>query len=269
MSDPGPDHARFDELAAGYALHALEQDEERQFLAHARHCPICQQALAGYADVAAALAETVPPAEPNSQLGPRILAAALARDPGRDHADTRAAGQGAARPGTRPAPDAHVVPLRRRPRPQWLKPAAAAAAAALIAGGIWAGLAVSHGNGTPPPLAACGQPGACPEVPLTGTAAHQSAARVIITAGSAWLLPVGLPANDTKSQIYVLWQITAAHAPLPVGSFDIRPGARQPIQVGPLAAPYHGTKAFAVSLEHGRAIPASPSHVVAQGQLPS
>jgi hypothetical protein len=103
---------------------------------------------------------------------------------------------------------------------------------------------------------------------LTATAAHQSAARVIITAGSAWLLPDGLPANDAKNQIYVLWQITAAHAPLPVGSFDIRPGARQPIQVGPLAAPYHGTRAFAVSLEHGRAIPASPSHVVAQGQPP-
>ena len=103
MSDPGPDHARFDELAAGYALHALEQDEERQFLDHARHCPLCQQALAGYAEVAAALAETSPPAEPSPQLGPRILAAALARDPGHDHADTPAAGQGAARPGTRPA----------------------------------------------------------------------------------------------------------------------------------------------------------------------
>jgi hypothetical protein len=274
MSDPGPDHARFDELAAGYALHALEQDEEREFLAHARHCPLCQQALAGYADVAAALAETVPPAEPSPQLGPRILAAALARDPGHDRADTLAADQGAAdqdaaRPGTRPGEYARVVPLRRRPRPRWLKPAAAAAAAALIAGGTWAGLAASQGNSAPPPLAACGQPGACPEVPLTGTEAHQTTAQVIITAGSAWLLASGLPANDAKSQIYVLWQITAAHAPLPVGSFDIRPGASQPIKVGRLAASYNGTKAFAVSLEHGRAIPASPSHVVAQGQLPA
>lgn len=269
MSDPGPDHARFDELAAGYALHALEPDEESQFRTHARHCPLCQQALAGYADVAAALAETAPPAEPSPELGPRILAVALARDPGHDRADTRAADQGAARRGTRPAKDARVVPLRRHPRPRWLKPAAAAAAAALIAGGTWAGLAASQGNSAPPPLAACGHPGACPEVPLTGTAAHQTTARVIITAGSAWLLASGLPANDAKSQIYVLWQITAAHAPLPVGSFDIRSGARQPIKVGQLAASYNGTKAFAVSLEHGRVIPASPSHVVAQGQLPA
>ena len=266
MSDPGLDHARFDELAAGYALHALEQDEERRFLAHARHCPHCQQALADYAETAAALAETVPAAEPSPQLGPRILAAALARDPRPDP-------RGADRPGTQPAPGqpapgAPVVPLRRRPRPRWLKATVAAAAAALIAGGTWAGLAASEGSSTPP-LAACAHAGACPEIPLAGTAEHQIAARVIITAGSAWLLPAGLPANDTTSQVYVLWQITAAHAPLPVGSFDVRPGARQPLRIGPLAAPYHGTKAFAVSLEHGRAIPARPSDTVAQGQLPA
>lgn len=265
MTDPGPDHARFDELAAGYALDALEPDDERRFLSHARQCPLCQQALADYADVAAALAETASPAEPSPQLGPRILAAAVAGDPRDDHPDTLTAGQGAAQP----APDAQVVPLRRRPRPRWLKAAAAAAAVAVIAGGTWAGLAASSGSSNPQPLAACGHPRACPEVLLTETTAHRTAARVIVAAGSAWLVPAGLPADDTARQIYVLWQVTAAHAPLPVGSFDIRPGAHQPIRIGPLAAPYHGTKVFAVSLEHGRAIPASPSHLVAQGHLPA
>jgi anti-sigma-K factor RskA len=267
MTDPGPDHARFDELAAAHALDALDPDDERRFLSHARHCPLCQQALADYADVAAALAETAPPAEPSPQLGPRILAAALAGEPRNDHPDTLTADQGTGRPGPQPAPDGQVVPLRRHPRPRWLKAAAAAAAVAVIAGGTWAGLAASRGGSTPQPLAACAHPHACPQVLLTETTAHRTAARVIVDAGSAWLLPLGLPADDAAHQVYVLWQVTAAHAPLPVGSFDIRPGAHQPIRIGSLTAPYHGTKAFAVSLERGRAIPASPSHLVALGHL--
>ena len=263
MTDPGPDHARFDELAAGHALHALDPADERRFLSHARQCPLCQQALAGYADVAAELAEIAPAAEPSPRLGPRIVAAALAADPRDDRPGIRRAGAGADRTGTQTDLDTRVVPLRRHPRPRWLK---AAAAAAVIAGGTWAGLAASTGSSPPQPVAACGHPGACPEVLLTGTAAHRTAARVIVAAGTAWLQPAGLPADDTKRQIYVLWQVTAGHAPLPVGSFDIGPGADQPIRVGTLAASYHATKAFAVSLEPGRAIPASPSHLVAQGQ---
>lgn len=270
MTHPGPDHARFDELAAGHALYALDPDDEREFLRHAAECPFCQQALAEFADVAAALAEIASPAEPSSQLGPRILAAALTSDPRDDHSGTVRAGQEAAQPGTQPGPDAQVAPLRRRPRPRWLKSAAAAAAVAVIAGGTWAGLAASHGSSTPQPLAACGHPHACPQVLLTETTAHRTAARVIVTAGAAWLEPAGLPADDTARQIYVLWQVTATHAaPLAVGSFDIRPGANQPIRIGSLAAPYPGTKAFAVSIEHGRVIPPSPTHLVALGHLPA
>ncbi len=266
MTDPGPDHARFDELAAGHALHALDPADERWFLHHARQCPQCQQTLADYADVAAELVELTPAAEPSPQLGPRILAAALADDPLDDHRDTRGAGQVPNRPGTEAVPDAPAVPLRRHPRPRWLKVAAAAAAVTVIGAGTWAGLAASSGNSPPQPLAACGHPSTCPQVLLTGTATHRTAARVTVADGTAWLQPAGLPADDTGRQIYVLWQVTPGHAPLPIGSFDIRPGADLPIRVGTLAAPYHSTMAFAVSIEPGRVIPARPSHLVAQGQ---
>jgi hypothetical protein len=269
MTDPGPDHARFEELAAGHALHALDPADERWFLSHARQCPQCQQALAGYAEVTAELAQIASAAEPGPQLGLRILAAALAGEPRDDRPDVLGAGPGADRPGTEPAPGTRVVPLRRRPRPRWLKPAAAAAAVAVIAAGTWAGLTASTGSRPTQPLAACGHPSTCPEVLLTGTAAHRAAGRVIIAAGTAWLQPGGLQPDDTTRQIYVLWQVTPGHAPLPVGSFDIRTGADQPIRIGTLAAPYHSTKAFAVSIEPGRAVPASPSHLVAQGQIPA
>jgi len=265
MSDPGPDHARFDELAAGYALHALEQDEERQFLAHSRHCPLCRQALAGYAEVTAALAETAPPAEPSAQLGPRILAAALAGDAGAGRPDARTAGRAEARPGAPPVPDPGVVPLRRRRPPRRTQVAAAAAAVLIAGGGIWAGLAATASS-PQPALAACARPHACMQVVLSGAATRHAVAQVVIQDGVAWMEPTALAANPA-SEIYVLWQITGAHIPLPVGSFDIRPGARSPIRIGDLAAPYSGTWAFAVSLEHGRTIPASPSQPVALGQV--
>ena len=91
---------------------------------------------------------------------------------------------------------------------------------------------------------------------------------MIVTAGSAWLVPTGLRADDTARQIYVLWQITGAHVPLAVGSFDVRGHGGTPIRIGKLAVPYHGTLAFAVSLEHGRTIPAAPSRLVRWARSP-
>jgi hypothetical protein len=44
-------------------------------------------------------------------------------------------------------------------------------------------------------------------------------------------------------------------------------GAAAPIRIGGLPAPYPGTRAFAVSLEHGRTIPARPSPPVAVGKV--
>jgi hypothetical protein len=57
--------------------------------------------------------------------------------------------------------------------------------------------------------------------------------------------------------------------PLAVGSFGVSSQQRTPVRIGALAVPYQGTWAFAVSLEHGRAIPASPSRPVALGQISS
>jgi hypothetical protein len=253
MNDQTSRHSAFDELAAGHALHALEPEDEELFLRHAEHCPRCRRLMADFQRVAAAIAETAPPAdpgwelgEPRRELGERILAVALS-GPGTDTA----------------RPPATSLPAPARGHRRVL---AAAAAAVLIAGGAaWAALAGSGGSSRPV-LAICARSHACAEVVLTSAATRREAGKVIVHDGVVWMQPTAMAANHAN-EIYVLWQITGAHTPLAVGSFDIRPGARTLIRVGELAAPYRGTWAFAVSLEHGRTIPARPTHPVALGQV--
>ncbi len=76
MTDEESGHARYAELAAAHALHALEPADEARFLQHAGQCDSCRQALAGYADVTAALTDLAAPAEPSPRLRLRIMAAA-------------------------------------------------------------------------------------------------------------------------------------------------------------------------------------------------
>ncbi len=77
MTEQASDHVLFEELAAGYVLDMLEPADEQHFLRHAGQCPRCQQALADHQEVAGALADAVPAAEPSKELGQRILAAEL------------------------------------------------------------------------------------------------------------------------------------------------------------------------------------------------
>jgi anti-sigma-K factor RskA len=266
MTERGAEHTEFDELAAGHALDALEPADEHRFLRHAADCPDCQQTVAEFRAVAGALAETAPPAEPSEQLGLRILAATRpSRDTEGRQATTLA---GEPEPGE---PEAGLPPgvtrlrarqVRRGRRQRWL---AAAAAVVIAAGGVWGGLSATSGN-APAPLAMCQQPHKCSEVTLVTPKGHQAAAKVVVLDGQVWMQPTDMSANPA-GEIYVLWQITGTHSPLAVGSFDVKTGVATPIKIGGLAAPYSGTSAFAVSLEHGRIIPPAPSGELAVGQV--
>lgn len=275
-----PDHGPFDELAAGYVLDALEPADEQRFLRHAEQCQSCSRALAGFREVAAALADTAPRAVPRPELGERILAAVRAdldrsslaapppAGPGRPRQEDTAAWppDRAAEPGDATPPAEDTVPpgvVRVRPAGRrWLRPAAAAAAVALIAGGgVWAGLAATAAH---PPPSSCAHVSGCTEIALTS--GHSVAARVIVSSDTAYLVPGVLTANPA-SKIYVLWQITKSGRVLALGSFDVHAGAHGPIKVGALAAALSGTQDFGVSLEPGRTIPRKPSHVVALGHV--
>jgi anti-sigma factor RsiW len=100
------------ELAAAYALHALDPDDERRFEVHLGTCARCREEVSTFRETAAALAHDVDPQPPPEALERRILTAARAER----H---------------------NVVPLPRR----WVVPAAgvaAAAVAAAIALAVWA-----------------------------------------------------------------------------------------------------------------------------------
>jgi anti-sigma-K factor RskA len=104
------------DLAAAYALGALEGSERSRFERHLESCAACLEALPGFESAAAALALDVEDADPPAGLRERILEAAR---------NERA--------------PARVMPLRRR---TWTLPVAAslaaAAACAAVAFGIWA-----------------------------------------------------------------------------------------------------------------------------------
>lgn len=258
----GPEHAEFEELAAGYVLYALEPADEQRLRRHAAHCPRCQAAMARFAEVAAALADTAPPAEPSPQLGLRILAVTQA-GPAAGRPGGERTASAAPRPGSAPSEVAPPRPRRRRWQTRWV--AVAAAAALIAAGGTWAGLAASS-SGPPSPLAACAKPHACPQVPLIAAATHREAARVIVLGREVWMQSVDM-ASAPADHIYVLWQITGPRTPRAVGAFNVSAGAHGPLRIGDLAAPYPGTAGFAISVQRGHTIPATPTDVIASGRV--
>jgi anti-sigma-K factor RskA len=100
------------ELTAGYALDALDPDEQAQYEAHLATCEPCRDELQGFWQVSASLARAAGGPQPPAALRSRILEQARSERP-------------------------NVVPLRRRFTLPVLLPAAVAAAA-VIAIGIWA-----------------------------------------------------------------------------------------------------------------------------------
>jgi hypothetical protein len=71
----GGDHETFDELAVGWALHALEPEDEALFVRHLPDCARCARTVAETEEVMASLALDLPPAEPPPDLRERVRTA--------------------------------------------------------------------------------------------------------------------------------------------------------------------------------------------------
>ena len=74
------DHDEFLTLIAGEALGGLDEAEERRLRAHRPTCDRCAGDALSLAQIGVDLALTAPPRRPPSELGARIMAAALASD---------------------------------------------------------------------------------------------------------------------------------------------------------------------------------------------
>nr|WP_147899889.1 anti-sigma factor [Serinicoccus profundi] len=110
------------EMAFAYAIHALDDDDRQTFEAHLAECPACQRDVVQTQDAVAGLSEDLavePPPHLRSVVLDRVAAEASTVTPLAPRRDGRASSE------TR----------RREHRPvRWL---AAAAAAVVLAGGVW------------------------------------------------------------------------------------------------------------------------------------
>lgn len=273
--------------AVGWALHALEPDEEMAVLLHLPHCPVCRSAVAEAEEVLAALGGVVPAVEPPPALRDRLMAAAAATEQRPTVLQARAE-------PPRPAP----VPEQgfpsdgrrhrldeedrsgRRPRSAWLSGRGrrlVAASLVLVAAVSVGGLAVRAGQleqqrdaesaqaqGLSELIAQLDQPGT--RHALLESADQSTVAAVLLAGGERQVYTLGLAAN-ARDRTYVLWGIRPDSAPpVPLGTFDVDT-ADQGVRAVGSAAEADDFAQYAISLEPGRVAPASPTEVVASGQV--
>ena len=271
-------HHDYEGLAAGYALHALEPEEEQLLSAHLLSCQSCARLVGDTAAVGTAFAEGIVVETPPPGLRAAILAAAAAepRVPGARHALDHVQASDSARD---PDPPTHRAPERtgrvidrgarasrfRRLQTRSRVAVGALAAAVGIAVAVPVTLAVSNsgsgGSGGSGRLAtALLQPNAR-EVSLSGSA-KTAVAKAVVSDSGIYFLASGMPVNDTAKTVYVLWAANKAGDLVPVQTFDVSSG--KPVAVDASKVPFKAgdISAVAVSYERGRTAPKTPSHVV-------
>lgn len=235
MTEPlTPSHQPWDELVAGYAIDALEPEDEAMLLGHLPGCARCRSELDDFALVA-------------SQLG--SLADDDVEPPSWQDVRARVVAQ----------PSELDVRRKRRRQPRLL--AAAAAAVVLAAGGVvtYHYATTTSGSGTNEALSACVARPDCSVIRLR--AASADVAAVIVDAGKARLVPLQL-ARPAAERTYALWQLPRDGSPIFLDSFR---NVRHETAATPLPVAFADTAAFAVSIEPAGARPQHPTTVVAVG----
>jgi Anti-sigma-K factor rskA len=297
------EHRSWDELAVGWALHALEPEDETVFAAHLESCARCAGTVADTAEVMAAMAADLPQAEPSEGLRERLRAAVEETEQTRpaDLLVPRAvpprpvpADDPPTPPVTPPAtplPPSRFgnlrAPLPVRPvdsRPAWRRvlPTAlvAAAVAAVLSLGVWNVTVTSDRDAA---RAAAAQqsaraaeqsalldallaPGRATITPLTDDG--RQVATVVARVDQVQVVATGLPVNDRDDSVYVVWG-TDSGQPRAIGTFDVLTPQTDLRPVDSTATGLDQYDGYAVSVEPGRQAPSSPTDVVASGQVTS
>lgn len=286
--DQAPDHERWEELAVGHALDALEPADDEAFTGHLPSCAACRQLVADMQDVAADLAYAAEPADPAPQTWSAIAAAVASSerpplppsavaDPISISAPRRSdAAERSARPapvprrraGDAPAPEPSAPsPARRTWR---LRSTALGLAAALIAIVGFGGVVLlgrflqlrSDKAGADRQLSAvlnCAGRSDCAVVPLKAQPGSSASAIALVQAGNVALV-VNKLAPTGRDSTYVLWAGQPGGAMTGVGKFLIASPGRHIISAD-LTTPVgeSGRLVLAVTREPGHGIPPKPS----------
>jgi hypothetical protein len=282
------DHAPFDELAVGWALHALEPEDESFFVAHLAGCDRCATTVAETTDVMAAMATDLPPAEPSEGLRDRLRAAveqteqlpvppAESARPAPPPAPPPAVPAPAAR-AVRPIASAPEPPRTAEPRSRWRRAVPlgliAAGVAAIVGLGIWNVVLTSDRNELQATVAEQGQmvngllvPGQATIAPLSEPDGR-AVATVVARGDEVDVVTHGLSVNDADSTTYVLWGMGGETAQ-PLGTFDVTGSQMEMQTVSSGLTGLDQFAAYGISLEPGQEAPSLPTEVVATGQVTS
>jgi len=285
--DQADPHGRYDELAVGWALHALEPEDEAGFGAHLAGCARCTRTVADTHEVMAAMADDLPGAEPSPQLRERLRAAVEETE------------QVPLAPQAPRAPEvtvtqvsdvvADVVPLsagrtarrrtgRRRADPTgWRRVAPravlAAGVAAVLGLGVWNVMLVQDRDAAQATassqasmMSALLAPGRVTVAPLEHDG--RTVATVVARDGQAQVVVDGMTPNDAADSTYVLWGMTAG-TPVALGTFDVVDDGTSLRTVGSDATGLDDYSAYGISIEPGRSAPSTPTDIVANGQVTS
>lgn len=296
MNAPRAPHCPRNQDAVGLALHALEPEEEMDVLLHLPHCASCRAALRDAEHVLGGLGSAVEAVDPPRTLRDEIVSAAE-RTPQsagvlrpRRSPEAVPPPEAPSRAPRPPAPQEPAADRRRRRsadreptrptgRRTWLSARArrmAAVSLALVGVLTVGGLAVrtaqleqqrdaavSQAQSVADLMAQLDEPGTSHAVLAAPDGSTVGA--VLVTDGQRRLVTVGLPPNAVDRETYVLWGIRN-QTPVPIGTFDV--GTSDPGLETLGSPPEAGTfSGYAISIEPGRVAPATPTDVVAQGQV--
>ncbi|MCO1660518.1 anti-sigma factor [Pseudonocardia humida] len=215
-----------------------------------------------------------PLADPTPDAAPDVPAAAPDAEPNTTTRPSETPRRPRENPSTRPGPSG--PPSRR----SWLSRRGrrlVAAAVALIGVLAIGGLAVrtaqlqeqrdaelAQSRSLSGLLEQLGRPGT--KYALLAEEGGATVAAVVVTDGERQVYPLALPANATERDIYVLWGLGTSGTPEPLGTFDVLPADPGLRAVGTGAATDTYAQ-YAVSIEPGRTAPATPTKVVAIGEV--
>ena len=263
----GPGHdSGFEELAVGWALHALEPEDADAFLPHLAGCARCREVVDETIEVMAHLATATPSAEPPPGLGER-LRAEVARTP-QDASAERPEPAAPRTPARRSSSAAPVAPPAALPVPRrrWTSVLVAAVFAAVVGLGGWTVVLMGERDDARDAAAAEAamveqllRPGPATVVPVSD--GGRTVATLLARDDGVQVVSHALEPNDRDAETYVLWGLDQG-TPKALGTFDVEGSGLELRTLEVEGA--DDFPSYGLSVEPGRQAPEAPTDVVAR-----